>query len=190
MQANRGHQWNWVCAWMTCGRACQASQRGVWTSGRSSRSWTCGLARASFVKGQRRSAGWSAGAYGGQAVPRQAHRALALRAHLPPSPLEHQEDVLAPACPHRLGERGESERERRPRHGGEQEPDRPTGGRLDKGLEVAPPGALRPHRARALSTGTPAPAQDGLEADPVSGGRPQRYHRLRVGVRQGLHAAG
>ena len=104
----------------------------------------------------------------------QAYRDLDLRAHMPPSPVEHQHNALALACPHRLDELGEHDGERLNRHRGEQEPDRPTGGRMDKGREVAPLVARLHHRARALATVAPAPARDGREADPVLVGRPQR----------------
>jgi hypothetical protein len=56
----------------------------------------------------------------------QAHSDLNLRAHMPPSTVEHQQDMLALACPNRLGELGESDCERRNRNRREQEPDRPT----------------------------------------------------------------
>lgn len=61
---------------------------------------------------------------------------------------------------------------------------------MDKGIEVAPLVAMRHHRSRALSPGTPDPAQDMLKTDPALVGRPQLEHRLRVGVLQGVHDAG
>ena len=104
-------------------------------------------------------------------------RHLHLRAHMPAGTVEDQQDLLALARPHRVGELAARERERGQGHSGQEEPPGATGAWMDKCLEIGPLVTVRDGRPGALAPGAPHPAPDGLEPEAVLVGGPELYAR-------------
>jgi hypothetical protein len=102
-------------------------------------------------------------------------RHLHLRARMPAGTVEDQQDLLALARAHRVGELAERERERCQGHSGQEEPPSATGAWMDKRIEIGPLVAVLDGRPGALAPRAPDPAHDGFEPDAVLVGSPELY---------------
>jgi hypothetical protein len=129
-----------------------------------------------LVRQRPQSLGWlQLGRIRGQEVHMNSRGQLHPGTHMPASTVEYQQDLLAVSRAHRVGELAERERERRQRHGGQEEPPCAAGPWVYKGVKVAPLVAVLDGRPRALSARAPYAAHDGLEPDAVLVGGPELY---------------
>ena len=107
---------------------------------------------------------------------------LHLGTHMPVSTVEYQQDLLGLVRAHCVGELAARKRERRQRHGGQEEPPGVAGPWVDKRIEVGPLVAVLDGRPGALPARAPHAAYDGLEPDAVLVGGPELYGIPWAGV--------
>jgi hypothetical protein len=97
--------WNRVVEQMRAGWCCNSAQRVNWTSSSSSTLAKWRLIRQVLVSGQRCSAGWSSGEYGGQEDREEQVEVVGhveANAGVPSCAVEHQYDLLGRTRPNHV----------------------------------------------------------------------------------------